>query len=169
MTIIDPSTPLGQCRLRCADFSDLVILPDSVYNQALLDNNNNVPNASKTCALYILGVLSQKTDRQMGLQLVVKGSQAFAAYKEFLLLTVNNPAFMSFSPIAMESLTPSNRNVLVDFVNDFNKNYYYGTQSQRLALDADIGPNDGSRYGPLGNLSTVGSDGSVGGSGWVVP
>lgn len=154
MAVIDPTTALGQCRLRCADWSDLPILPDSVYNQALSSAAGNVPQASKTCAMYILGILSQRTDRQMGLQLIVKGSQAFQAYKDFLYLTFTNPNFADFSPLPLQSLSPDDQNALTSFINDFNRNYYNGTQSQEMALDADIGPNDGSRYGPLGSAST---------------
>lgn len=162
MPVIDPTTPLGQCRLRCADLGDIVILPDSVYTQALTDSGGSVVRASKTCAMYILGILSQRTDRQMGLQLIVKGSQAFQAYKDFLLLTLNNPSFADFSPIPLQSLAPEDQASLSAFISDWNRNYYNGTQSQEMALSADIGPNDGSRYGPLGSGSTLTN-------GWSIP
>ncbi len=166
---INPTSQIGMIRLRIADWSDIPILPDSVIQSAIDQNQGNIPRASKLCAQYILGSLTTKVHRKMSLQLEVFGAEWYQNYRDFLVLTVTNPAFMDISPVATSSLVSGGRNVLQDFVNDWNKNYYYGTQSQRLALDADIGPNDGSRYGPLGNLSTVGSDGSVGGSGWVVP
>ena len=148
MTTIDPTTNLGKLRLRVADFSDIPYLPDSVYNQTLVDTNNNLAESAKICAMYILGTLAFKTHRKMGLQLEIFSGEAFEHYKEFLLLTVSNPAFMSYAPLAQSSTTDSN--ILADFVSDWNRGYYAGTQSQSMALDADIGPNDGSRYGPLG-------------------
>lgn len=169
MTVIDPTTNLGKLRLRVADFGDIVYLPDSVYLQTLVDTNNNLTQSAKTCALYILGTLSFRVHRKMGLQLEVFNGEAFEHYKEFLLLTVTNPAFMTISPVALQSTTTSNRNVLQEFVTEWNENYYRGTQSQEMALDADIGPNDGSRLGPLGSLSTIAADGTVTGSGWVLP
>lgn len=153
--MIDPTTNLGKVRLRVADFGDIPYLPDSVYNQALEDNNQNIAAASKICATYILGTLAFKTHRKMGLQLEVWGGEAFTAYKEFLLLTVTNPNFVDYSPLPLQSLAPDNQNALATFVSDFNRNYYNGTQSQEMALNADIGPNDGSRYGPLGSDSTL--------------
>lgn len=150
---VDPSTALGQCRLRTADFGDMPYLPDSVYLQALSDNNQNVVTASKICATYILGQLAFKTHRKMGLQLEVWGAEAFQNYKEFLLLTVTNPSFADYSPIPLQSLSEGDQNALANFISDWNRNYYNGTQSQDMALTADIGPNDGGRYGPLGSTT----------------
>lgn len=159
MALIDTTTNLGKLRLRVADFGDISHLPDSVYLQTLVDNNDNLNAAAKTCAYYILGILSQKTDRRMGLQLEVKGSQAYAHYRDFLMLAVNNPAFVDYSPIPYQSLDTTQRDMLEEFVSDWNRCYYNGTQSQAMAVAADIGPNDGSRYGPLGSNS----------AGWEVP
>ena len=168
--VIDYSTPEGKLRMRLGDTSDLPIIPSSVYTSVYADNNNNLMKSIVDIGSMILGQLSFRTDRKMGLQLQVWGSQAFSAYKEFLILTIKDPAFFNISPVALESLTKDNRNVLAEFINDFNNNYYYGTQSQSMALNADIGPNDGSRYGPMGNLSTITNTGSIAeGSGWVVP
>lgn len=150
MTTIDPSTNLGKLRLRCGDWTDLPWLPDSVYLQTLTDNSDNLPLSAKICATYILGMLSFQTHRKMGLQLEVWGSEAYENYKSFLMLTVTNPNFMYIAPIVITAPSTSNRNSLNDFISDWNRNYYNGTQSQELALDADIGPNDGGRYGPLG-------------------
>lgn len=159
MAVIDPTTALGQCRLRCADFGDIAYLPDNVYLQTLSDNGQNVATSARICATYILGTLAFKTHRKMGLSLEVWGGEAFTAYKEFLLLTVTNPNFADYSPLPLQSLAPDSRNKLVDFINDFNNNYYHGTQSQEMALTADVGPNDGSRYGPLGSSA----------QGWIEP
>jgi hypothetical protein len=151
---IDPSTNLGKLRLRVADFGDIPYLPDSVYLQTLADNNDNLSTSAKTCAMYILGTLAFKTHRKMGLQLEVWGAEAFTNYKEFLLMTVSNPMFMDYSPIPYQSLDSTQRDMLTEFVSDWNKNYYKGTQSQAMAISADVGPNDGSRYGPMGSNST---------------
>ena len=152
---IDPTTALGKCRLRCADFGDIPYLPDNVYLQTLTDNNQNIPVSSKICATYILGTLAFKTHRKMGLQLEIWGAEAFQNYKDFLVLTVTNPNFADYSPLPLQSLSPDDQNALTSFISDFNRNYYNGTQSQEMALDADIGPNDGSRYGPFGTSSAT--------------
>ncbi len=166
--VIDYSTPEGKLRMRLGDTSDIPIIPSSVYTSVYADNDNDLMRSVIAIGSMILGQLSFRTDRRMGLQLQVWGSQAFSNYRDFLLLTVTNPAFMSFSPIALQSLTSDNRNVLSEFVKDWNNNFYSGTQSQSMALNADIGPNNGSRYGPLGSLSTS-AEGFATGSGWVVP
>lgn len=152
MTIIDPSTNIGKLRLRVADYGDLPYLPDSVYTQTLSDNDNNLVRSSKVIAMYILGMLAFKTHRRMSVQLEVWGAEAFKNYKEFLLLTVSNPAFMQLSPVPY-SAASSGVNPLVQFQGDWNKNYYSGTQSQQLAFDALNSPNDGSLYGPVGGSS----------------
>lgn len=146
MAVIDPSTNVGKLRLRCADYSDLPYLPDIVYSQTLSDNDNNIPRSAKICATYILGMLAHKTHRSMGLQLQVWGNQAFEQYKQYLLLTIKDPSFMDISPIPY-SASGTEVNPLIDFQKSWNRNYYNGTQSQQLALDADISPNDGSRTG----------------------
>ena len=164
--MIDFSTDVGKLRLRVSDLSDIPFLPDSVYTQTLSETQGNIPSAAKICATYILGQLSFKTHRKMGLQLECWGKEAFDSYKEFLLLTTTNPAFMDINPMPWGA-SGTMLDSLLQFQEDWNKQYYSGTQSQKMALDADIGPNDGSRYGPLGNMSTVASDGTVGGNGWL--
>lgn len=153
MTIIDPSTALGQCRLRCADFGDIPYLPDSVYLQALADNSNNVAASSKICATFILGTLAFKTHRKIGLSLECWGGEAFTAYKEFLILTITNPAFMDISPLPVSSVESNGVNPLVDFQNNWNRNFFNSTSGQELAANADISPNSGDRTGTLGDSS----------------
>lgn len=145
MTIIDPSTPLGMLRLRCADYGDLPFLPDSVYLQTLADNGDNLPASAKICATYILGMLSFKVHRKMGLQLEVWNNTQYTNYRDYLLLTATNPAFMSSSPIpyaATADFSP-----IADFQANWNRTYFNGTESQALARLADISPNDNSRTG----------------------
>lgn len=161
--MIDFSTDVGKLRLRVSDLSDIPFLPDSVYLQTLTDTDNNLPLSAKTCATYILGMLAFKTHRRMSLQLEVWGGEAFSQYKEFLLLTVKDPSFFDITPLPISSLTEGNRNILAEFVSDWSRNYYSGTQSQSMALTADISPNDGSREGPLGSTTTSGLL-----PGWVV-
>ena len=147
MTVIDPSTDIGKLRLRCGDFGSLTYLPDSVYSQTLADNAGNLPNTAKICATYILGMLAFKTHRKLA-TLEVFGNEAFKAYKEYLVLITKDPAFMDISPIPYSST--SEFSTLQQFQSDWNNNYYSGTQSQQLAVDASVSPNDGSLYGALG-------------------
>ena len=147
MPIIDPSTDIGRLRLRVSDFGDLPLLPDSVYSQTLIDNGNSLPQAAKTCAMYILGMLSQKTHRKMA-QLEIWGAEAFASYKEFLLLTYTNPAFMTTSPVPYSSNLPFSP--IMQFQADWNKNFAQGTEAQQLAFKGTISPNGNDLYGPMG-------------------
>lgn len=151
--MIDPSTNIGKLRLRCGDISDLPYLPDSVYTQAMVDQDNNLPRAAKVCATYILGLLAFKTHRRLSVQLEVYGAEAFANYKEFLLLTITNPAFMEISPIPFAAGS-GKVHPLIQFQSDWNKNYDI-TQSQELAFMAELSPNDGSTFGVLGNGSVI--------------
>lgn len=148
MTTIDPTSPVGKIRLMISDWSDIPVLPDVVIQSALTNSSNNIPQAAKQCALYILGILSMKTDRQMGLQLVVKGSQAFTAYKEFLMLITTNPAFMSYSPIPY-SATSGELSPIVQFQQSWVRNFPRGDEDQQLNLNALYSPNDGSVTGPF--------------------
>lgn len=144
MPIIDPSSDIGRLRLRVADFGDLVLLPDSVYSQTLVDNGNNLPAAAKTCAMYILGMLSQRTHEKLA-QLEHWGAEAFEGYKSFLMLTFNNPTFMDISPVPYSS--NAEFSPIIDFQNNWNSLYKNGTESQFNAFSADNSPNDNSRTG----------------------
>lgn len=145
---LDPTSNIGKVRLRCADYSDLPYFPDSVYQSVLDDNDDNLPRTAKVMATYILGMLSSRTHRKLN-QLEVWGNEAFQAYKEFLLLTVKDPAFMDVSPIPYAST--DDFSPILQFQSDWNKNYVAGTESQQLANDASLSPNDGSLYGPYAN------------------
>lgn len=143
MTIIDPSTDLGKLRLRCGDWQDLPWLPDAVYVQTLEDNSGNLPRTAKTCAVYILGMLSFRTHKKLA-QIESWSSEAYQNYKDFLLLTVANPNFMDVSPVPYSTSVDS---PITQFMKDWNQNYYGGTESQSLAAGALRSPNDGSVYG----------------------
>lgn len=132
---LDPTTNLGRLRLRCGDYSDLPYLPDSVYNQTLIENSNNLPRSAKICAQYILGQLAFKVHRKAGLQLEVFGGEAFVNYKQYLLLIVTNPNFMDISPIPV-NLQGTALHPLMQFTKDWNLNYAQPTQSTQLSWDA---------------------------------
>lgn len=144
---LDPTSNIGKVRLRVADYSDLVLLPDSVYQATLDDTGDNLTQTASIIARYILGMLSHKTHRKLA-QLEVWGAENFQNYKEFLLLTVSNPAFMDVSPIPHSSAAEFSP--ILQFQSDWNKNFTQGTESQALATNASISPNDGSLYGPTG-------------------
>jgi hypothetical protein len=148
--VIDPSTNLGKVRLRIADVSDLPYLSDDVIQTTLNDNGDNLHTTAKTCAMYILGMLAHKTHRKLA-QLEVWGSEAFAAYKDFLMMAYTNPAFMDFSPVPYsKSLEFS---PILQFQADWNKNFVQGTEAQQLAAQGTISPNQNDLYGPQGNIN----------------
>lgn len=141
---LDPTSNIGIVRLRIADYSDIPLLSDSVIQSVLEANSNNLANTARTCATYILGMLSHKTHRKLA-QLEVWGKENFDSYKEFLFLTVSNPAFMTISPIPYAAT--ADFNPIIDFQNNWNANYTNGTEAQQLARNADTSPNDNSRTG----------------------
>jgi hypothetical protein len=145
---VDYSTDIGRVRLRVADISDIPYLPDAVYTQYIEDAGGNLPQAAKNIACVILGLLSFKTHKKLS-QLEVWGSDAFKQYKEFLILTTKDPSYMQLAPIPYSS-SGTDVHPLIQFSQDWNKNYC-STQSQKLAFDASISPNDGSTEGIYGN------------------
>ena len=144
--IIDPTTNLGKIRLRIADTGDLPYLSDSVIVSTLEDNDQNLAATAKTCAMYILGMLAHKTHRKMA-QLEVWGAEAFKAYKEFLMMTHSNPAFMDFSPVPYSS--NAEFSPILSFQKAWNQGFSNGTEAQQLAFHGDISPNDNTRTGVL--------------------
>jgi hypothetical protein len=147
MTVIDPSSDLGKLRLRCGDWQTLPWLPDTVYLQTLTDSGGNLPAAAKTCALYILAMLSFRTHEKMA-QLESWSAESYTNFKDFLLTTVSNPAFMSFSPIP--SSTSEEFSPILSFQKAWNQNFNSGDEAQQLAFTGDISANDGSRLGMYG-------------------
>lgn len=143
---IDYATVVGKLRLRCGDISDLPFLDDATYNSVYEENDADLNRAAKQCATYILAQLSFKTHRKLA-QLEVWGKESFDSYKEFLLLTINNPAFMSIAPIAYSGYSEDPHKI-IQFQQDWNKEFLTGTQSQQMALDAAHSPNQDTLYGP---------------------
>ena len=145
MTTIDPTTPVGKIRLRTGDWSDVSIIPDSVILSALDDCNGSVPRATSLCAQYILGTLTSSVHKKM-FSLEIWGQERFNNYLKFIQTTILNPNLASLAPIPYGA-SDSVPNEIVQFLQDWKKNYYSGTESQALAVSALCSPNDGSLYG----------------------
>jgi hypothetical protein len=147
MTIIDPTTSLGKIRLRIGDWNDPVILPDSVIQAALDDSSQSVTKAASTCAFYILAVLTQQTHKKLA-TLELWGKERFDNYLKFIQVTIDRPSLGLVAPVPYSSIIELNKTQ--EFMSDWTKNYYQGTESQQLALNASMSPNDGTKFGPLG-------------------
>lgn len=145
--LIDYATPEGKIRMMLGDVSDLPYLPSSVYTAVYEESGNNLNRATTTCGKMILAQMSYQTHRSMGLQLQVWGNQAFEQMKQYLLMIVKDPAFSSDGSPVPYSASGTELNPILQFQQDWRKNYYSGDQSQQLARDAAVSPNDGSLYG----------------------
>jgi hypothetical protein len=130
MTIIDPTTDIGKLRLRVGDWGDITYLPDAVYQQTLTDTSNNLNRSAVICANYILALLTRSTRSKLA-QIESYDNQEFEQYKEFLIMTVKDPAFMSYSPIPFGGSTDE-VNPLIQFQKSWNAGYVSGTSSQEM-------------------------------------
>lgn len=139
MAVIDPTTNLGLCRLRCGDFGDLSLLPDAVYAQALADSGDNVRQASLTCAMYILASLSQSTHRRLA-TIEVWGSEKYKQYKDYLMLLSKDPSFNGTCPIPYSGSSVGEKSDIVQFQEDWKNNYTTLRQGQQMYLDAQNNP-----------------------------
>lgn len=137
MAVIDPTTNLGRVRLRVGDFTDFQIFPDSVYESTLIDCANNVPQASKLMAQYILATLSMRVHERLG-NVEVFGSDYAKQYVAFIKTTILNPNMMEIAPIPYGSGIAVEQKLL-KFREDFNNNYSAGTQDQLMSLTAYTG------------------------------
>lgn len=140
MAILDPTQPIGKMRLRVGDYSDMPLLPDSVYQSALDDNNGSVPRACKLVCQYILGMLTAQTHQKLS-QIEVFGAEWFSNYVTFIKTTITNPDFMDFIPMPYEAQIRNEYGELCDlplvqFQKDWNRNYVTTTQSQDMHLTA---------------------------------
>lgn len=120
MPVLDPSSNVGKVRLRIGDWQDLVILPDAVIEQALADNENNLPRTAKLCAQYILATLTHKVHRKLTGQMEVWAGEEFDNYIKFLKATILNPNLMDTMPVPYDN---SSCNPLIDFVDQWNSAY----------------------------------------------
>lgn len=138
MAILDPSNPIGKMRLRVGDFSDMPLMPDSVYVSALADSNNSVPKASVLVATYILASLTGQTHQKLA-QIEVFGAEWFQNYLAFVKATILNPNFMDITPMPYVAQIKNALGQVVDlpmaqFQKDWNNNYVSTTQSQDMHL-----------------------------------
>lgn len=151
MPLIDPTTPIGKMRLRVGDYSDLPLMPDSVYESALADSNGSIPKASVLVATYILGMLTAQTHQKLA-QIEVFGNEWFNNYLKFVKATILNPNFMEMHPMPyVAEVRDECGNIvelpLVQFQKDWNANYISTTQSQDMHNLAVLAPNGGyTRY-----------------------
>ena len=123
---LDPTTNLGKVRLKIGDYSDLPILPDSVINAALTDNNNNVNRTSALCAQYILGALTAKTHKRLS-QLETWSGEQFSNYVKFLQMTVLNPHLTTVAPVPYSGSGCEDHSIQ-QFVKDFRDGYLPGSE-----------------------------------------
>ena len=119
MPAIDPTTPIGKLRLRLADWRDNVWLPDNVYQTTLDDNNGNLNKSAAILAQYILAILSQQTRSKL-YQIESYDNMAFAQYRQFIIDTVSNPAFMNIAPLAIVT-GADEPNPLIEFSKQWKK------------------------------------------------
>lgn len=132
---IDFSSNIGKVRLRIGDTGDLPFLPDEVINNTLVDTNNSLPKAAQVCAQYILAMLAFKTHKKM-VQLEIWGAEGFSNYRTFLLDTISNPAFMSYSPIPYGVQSEGEENPIKEFMENWNDNWNTFTVDQNMELTA---------------------------------
>lgn len=125
MTTIDPTTPLGQVRLKIGDFGDLPFLPDAVITQTLTDKNNNVIKASQLCASYILAMLAFKNHKKIA-QLEIWSGEQFTNYLQFLKMLISNPLFSGIAPVPYVNPTATDKNPLEQIADDWKAGYFPG-------------------------------------------
>ena len=129
---IDASSSIGKVRLRVGDWQDLVILPDSVYQVTIDENNGNLPAASVTIAQYLLAIFSQKSHKKLA-QMEIWNDTVYKNYKDYLISVISNPSLMSYT--ALPYLITDDcvgDSPLKDFVNDWNNCWQGDTVSERI-------------------------------------
>ena len=131
MPAIDPTTPIGKLRLRLADWRDNVWLPDNVYQTTLDDNNGNLNKSAAILAQYILAILSQQTRSKL-YQIESYDNMAFTQYRQFIIDTVSNPAFMNIAPLAIVT-GADEPNPLIEFSKQWNSGYTESSSTERLS------------------------------------
>lgn len=136
MTTLDPSTDVGRLRLRCGDYFDIPLFPDSVYEQTITDCNGYLPRAATLMCQYILGMLTQRVHKKLS-QIEIFGTDYFNSYLAFVKATILNPAYMDISPLPytppiMDAWGNLLQQPIIQFQIDWNQNYAYGTQSQQM-------------------------------------
>lgn len=132
--IIDPSTNIGKLRLKIGDTNDLILLPDTVLQQTLTDNDNNVNRSAKVCAGYIAAILSQRTHERLNF-IEIWGSEAYKNYMDYIKNIMLNPNMSDVSPIPYGAGT-STTNPIMTFNTNWTNAYSGLTADETLALIA---------------------------------
>lgn len=133
--VIDPTTVVGKLRLRTGDTGDIPWLSDDVYNVTYTEQDNNLNRTAQICAQYILAMLTRGTKSQLA-QLQLYDNQVYEQYRDFLVLTVTNPAFMTISPIAFGGGTDT-VNPLIQFQKAWNAGWMQVTADEEMNWWAD--------------------------------
>lgn len=134
---LDPTTDIGKLRLRVGDYFDLPIFPDSVYESALDETDDNLPRAAKLMATYILGSLTMRVHEKLA-QVEIYGNQFVDNYVKFLKSTVLNPNMMDVSPLPYLGEGIDDTHPIVQFQQDWNNCYSSGTDAAQLSFLAGL-------------------------------
>lgn len=90
MAVINYDSAIDRVRLAVADVQDIQMLPDTVYEKILEQNNNNEVTATRIIAGIILGLLSPGTRCRLD-RIETYGNQYFENYLKFIEKVINNP------------------------------------------------------------------------------
>jgi len=88
--VLDLENPVHRVRLNIADWSDLPVLSDDVIEYTLTQNAGNEAAASKICATYVLGILSQQTHERLD-RIELWGSERFNNYMKYIKEFITSP------------------------------------------------------------------------------
>lgn len=119
--MIDPTTNIGKLKLKVGDIQDIAILPDSVYTETLVDNNNNINRSAKVCAGYIAAILSQRTHERLNF-IEIWGSEAYKNYMDYIKNVMSNPSMSGTAPIPY-GFNEGTISPIIKFQNDWEASY----------------------------------------------
>lgn len=133
---IDFTTDVGRVRLRVGDAGDFPLLPDIVYTQTISDCTGYLPRAAVIICQYILGTLTSRTHKKLA-QIEVFGKDYFDNYLIFVKNTILNPNTFDISPLPytppiLDSWGQPILQPILEFMQDWNQNYAFGTASDNL-------------------------------------
>ena len=92
MATLDLTKAVDRVRLACGDYSDFPVLTDAMFHYALDKNEANEEKATKDCAYWILGALSQRGDYRLDRIQILGGSDVYSNYLSFIKTVITNPA-----------------------------------------------------------------------------
>lgn len=106
--VLDLDNAVDRIRLACADFDDIPILPDNVYEYLLSKHSQNEAACIREAAMNILGVLSKNTRQRLD-RLEVHGNESFEQYMKFINSVIRDPsgAFSGGAGIYAAGITKS--------------------------------------------------------------